>query len=161
MRLTIDIGDTIRAQQPIAEICNLFGEVVERVVSPRDGIARLIWTHKAVNTGDPIVKCWVVAEAAAGGGSRKASQAKETGVRVESQKLSEFFNIGRDLGWDVEQPEVDRQLPHRSGGALVPPGRDHGGWLPLDLPLVKSGNRYGYPPLRDLIVASQRYTVSP
>ncbi len=25
---------------------------------------------------------------------------------------------------------------------------------------MKSGNRYGYPPLRDLIVASQRYDVS-
>ena len=32
--------------------------------------------------------------------------------------------------------------------------------IPVDLPLVKSGNRYGYPPLRDLIIASQRYDVS-
>ena len=34
--------------------------MVEKLVSPADGIARLIWTHKAVNTGDPVVKCWMV-----------------------------------------------------------------------------------------------------
>jgi hypothetical protein len=33
-------------------------------VSPADGIARIIWTHKSINTGDPIVKCWVVEPAA-------------------------------------------------------------------------------------------------
>jgi predicted deacylase len=60
LRLKIDIGEKIREGQEIAEICNLFGEVVERIHSPRNGIARLIWAHKAVNTGDPIVKCWVV-----------------------------------------------------------------------------------------------------
>ncbi len=63
LRLTIEIGDDIRAGQPIAEVCNLFGEIVERIESPRDGIARLIWAHKAVNTGDPVVKCWVVDQA--------------------------------------------------------------------------------------------------
>ena len=26
-------------------------------------------------------------------------------MHVESQKLSEFFNIGRDLGWDVEKQQ--------------------------------------------------------
>jgi uncharacterized protein len=60
LRLKVGIGDEIREQQEIAEVCNLFGEVVERLHSPRGGIARLIWAHKAVNTGDPIVKCWVV-----------------------------------------------------------------------------------------------------
>jgi predicted deacylase len=70
LRLKIGIGDEIATGQEIAEICNLFGEVVERVTSPRAGIARLIWAPKAVNTGDPIVKCWVVDEA--GGGRREA-----------------------------------------------------------------------------------------
>jgi predicted deacylase len=60
LRLKIGIGDAIREQQPIAEICNVFGEVVEQIASPRSGIARIIWANKAVNTGDPIVKCWVV-----------------------------------------------------------------------------------------------------
>lgn len=60
LRLTIGIGDLIREGQEIAEVCNLFGEVVERMASPKTGIARLIWAHKAVNTGDPVVKCWVV-----------------------------------------------------------------------------------------------------
>ncbi len=45
--------------QTIAEVCDVFGDVVETIVSPADGIARIIWTHKVVNTGDPIVKCWI------------------------------------------------------------------------------------------------------
>jgi histidinol-phosphate/aromatic aminotransferase/cobyric acid decarboxylase-like protein len=81
-------------------------------------------------------------------------------MHVESQKLSEFFNIGRDLGWDVERQKwtvnslIDPEGRSYRLGEILEDG------LPLDLPLVKSGNRYGYPPLRDLIVASQRYDVS-
>jgi predicted deacylase len=61
LRLKIGIGDRIEEAQEIAEVCNLFGEVVERIASPGAGIARLIWANKAVNTGDSVVKCWVVA----------------------------------------------------------------------------------------------------
>jgi aspartate/methionine/tyrosine aminotransferase len=81
-------------------------------------------------------------------------------MHVESQKLSEFFNIGRDLGWDVEQQKwtvnslIDPEGRSYRLGEIMEDG------LPLDLPLVKSGNRYGYPPLRDLIVASQQYNVT-
>jgi predicted deacylase len=60
LRLSICIGDEIRKGQEIAEVCDVFGDVVEQIVAPADGIARIIWTHKAVNTGDPVVKCWVV-----------------------------------------------------------------------------------------------------
>jgi predicted deacylase len=60
LRLKIGIGEEIEEGQEIAEVCNLFGEVVERIHAPLAGIARLIWAHKAVNTGDPVVKCWVV-----------------------------------------------------------------------------------------------------
>jgi uncharacterized protein len=60
LRLAIRIGDQIAMGQELAEICDVFGNIVEKVVSPADGVARIIWTHKAVNTGDPIVKCWVV-----------------------------------------------------------------------------------------------------
>jgi predicted deacylase len=60
LRVAIGIGDEIKKGQEIAEVCDVFGSIVEKIVSPADGIARLIWTHKAVNTGDPIVKCWVV-----------------------------------------------------------------------------------------------------
>ncbi len=59
LRLKIQIGAPLAAGQEVAEICNVFGEVVEHVRAPRDGIARLIWNAKAVNTGDPIVKCWI------------------------------------------------------------------------------------------------------
>lgn len=60
LRLAIGIGDEVKKGQEIAEVCDVFGDVVERIVSPADGIARIIWTHKVVNTGDPIVKCWIV-----------------------------------------------------------------------------------------------------
>ena len=33
---------------------------MERVKFMRPGITGLIWSHKAVNTGDPIVRCWIV-----------------------------------------------------------------------------------------------------
>jgi predicted deacylase len=62
LRLKIGIGDAIHEGQEVAEVCDLFGSVAERVCAPRGGIARLIWAHKAVNTGDPVVKCWVVAD---------------------------------------------------------------------------------------------------
>ncbi|MGH2614946.1 MAG: aminotransferase class I/II-fold pyridoxal phosphate-dependent enzyme [Thermomicrobiales bacterium] len=81
-------------------------------------------------------------------------------MHVESQKLSEFFNIGRDLGWDVEQQRwtvnslIDPEGRSYRLGEILEDG------FPLDLPIVKSGNRYGYPPLRDLIVASQQYDVT-
>ena len=74
LRLSIDIGDEIKKGQEVAEVCDGFGEVVERIVSPHDGIARIIWTPKAVNTGDPIVKCWVVEPAPAFAGTDRFVQ---------------------------------------------------------------------------------------
>jgi uncharacterized protein len=59
LRLKVAIGDTIAAGQEVAEIVNVFGDVVERVTSSGAGVAGLIWTHKVVNTGDPIVRYWV------------------------------------------------------------------------------------------------------
>jgi predicted deacylase len=60
LRLAIGIGDELKKGQKIADVCDVFGDVVEEIRSPADGIARIIWTHKVVNTGDPIVKCWTV-----------------------------------------------------------------------------------------------------
>jgi aspartate/methionine/tyrosine aminotransferase len=80
-------------------------------------------------------------------------------MKVRSQQLSDFFNIGRDLGWDVvNQRWTVNQLVDPEGrsytlGEIIPGG------LPPDLPLVKSGNRYGYPPLRERIVQSQEYNL--
>jgi len=59
VRLKVAIGDTIRTGQVLAEIVNVFGDIVERVSSPGAGLAGLIWTHKVVNTGDPIVRYWI------------------------------------------------------------------------------------------------------
>ena len=60
LRLRVAIGDEIVAGQEVAEVCNVFGEVVERVQSTGAGIAGLVWAHKVVNTGDPIVRYWIV-----------------------------------------------------------------------------------------------------
>ena len=54
------VGDELIAGQEVAEVCNVFGEVVETVRSSGAGIAGLVWAHKVVNTGDPIVRYWVV-----------------------------------------------------------------------------------------------------
>jgi predicted deacylase len=59
LRLKVRIGDDVRAGQEVAEICNVFGEIVERVCVAGDGIAGLVWAHKVVNTGDPIVRYWI------------------------------------------------------------------------------------------------------
>ncbi|MGI8482729.1 MAG: succinylglutamate desuccinylase/aspartoacylase family protein [Thermomicrobiales bacterium] len=59
VRLKVQLGDEIKTGQEVAEICNVFGEVVERVKTPGAGIVGLIWAHKVVNTGDPIVRYWI------------------------------------------------------------------------------------------------------
>jgi predicted deacylase len=60
LRLRVRIGDELVAGQEVAEVCNVFGEVVETVRSNGAGIAGLVWAHKVVNTGDPIVRYWIV-----------------------------------------------------------------------------------------------------
>jgi len=59
LRLDARIGDEIVAGQELGEIRNVFGDVIERVCAPGSGIAGLIWTHKVVNTGDPILRYWI------------------------------------------------------------------------------------------------------
>jgi uncharacterized protein len=58
VRLHVAIGDAVMQNQVVAEICNVFGQVIETVRVQRSGIAGLVWAHKAVNAGDPIVRCW-------------------------------------------------------------------------------------------------------
>lgn len=60
LRLRVRIGDELVAGQEVAEVCNVFGEVVETVRSTGAGIAGLVWAHKVVSTGDPIVRYWIV-----------------------------------------------------------------------------------------------------
>lgn len=57
-RVKVVPGDQVTAGQGVADICNVFGDVVEVIRSPRAGTAGLVWAHKAVNTGDPILRCW-------------------------------------------------------------------------------------------------------
>lgn len=59
LRLTTRIGEEITAGQELGEIRDVFGDVVEYVCAPGSGIVGLIWTHKVVNTGDPIVRYWI------------------------------------------------------------------------------------------------------
>ena len=60
VRLEARVGDVITAGQQLGDIRNVFGDVVERVCATGDGIVGLIWTHKVVNTGDPILRYWIV-----------------------------------------------------------------------------------------------------
>ena len=59
LRLTARIGDAIEAGAELGDIRDVFGNVIERVCSSGDGIVGLIWTHKVVNTGDPILRYWI------------------------------------------------------------------------------------------------------
>lgn len=80
-------------------------------------------------------------------------------MEVRSRKLSDFFNIGRDRGWDIEKQRwTVHSLVNPEGltftlGDILPHG------FPLDLRLEKSGSRYGYPPLREAIIHTQHYEV--
>jgi predicted deacylase len=58
LRLMVAIGDVVTAGDVVAEICDVFGHVVETIRVNRPGVAGLVWAHKAVSTGDPIVRCW-------------------------------------------------------------------------------------------------------
>ena len=81
-------------------------------------------------------------------------------MQMASRKLGEFFNIGRDRGWDVaRQVWTVHSLVDPEGRVLTLGDVLDG--IPLDLRLEKSGSRYGYPPLRQRIVESQRYGVTP
>jgi hypothetical protein len=64
LRLKVAIGDEVAIGQEVGEICDVFGQTVETVRAARPGIAMLVWAHKVVNTGDPIVRCWCVQPAA-------------------------------------------------------------------------------------------------
>jgi uncharacterized protein len=59
LRLAVGIGETVAEGQPLGEIWDAFGDVVETLRAPARGLVRLIWTHKAVNSGDAVLKCWV------------------------------------------------------------------------------------------------------
>jgi len=59
LRLKVAIGQSVNESQEAAEICDVWGDTVEHVKFSRTGITGLIWSHKAVNTGDPIVRCWI------------------------------------------------------------------------------------------------------
>ncbi len=63
VRLKVMPGDQVAAGQEIAEIRNVFGDLVEVIRSPDAGTAGLVWAHRVVNTGDPIVRCWATVAA--------------------------------------------------------------------------------------------------
>lgn len=65
LRLSVKIGDTLAEGQAVGEICDVFGQTVETVRVARAGIAGLVWSHKAVNSGDPVVRCWYTEPAGA------------------------------------------------------------------------------------------------
>jgi predicted deacylase len=58
LRLNVKIGDAVAAGQAVAEICDVFGQRLETVQVAKAGTAGLVWSHKVVSTGDPVVRCW-------------------------------------------------------------------------------------------------------
>ncbi len=80
-------------------------------------------------------------------------------MQIRSQKLSEFFNIGRDRGWDIQKQVWTVHPLINPEGRTFTLGEIMDG-IPLDLRLEKSGSRYGYPPLRKAIIGAQRYNVA-
>ncbi|HSB79980.1 MAG TPA: aminotransferase class I/II-fold pyridoxal phosphate-dependent enzyme [Candidatus Methylomirabilis sp.] len=79
-------------------------------------------------------------------------------MKTQSQKLGEFFNIGRDRGWDMQKQIWTVHQLINPEGKVFTLGEILDG-IPLDLRLEKSGNRYGYPPLRETIIKTQAYNV--
>jgi uncharacterized protein len=65
LSLKAAVGDTISDGQTVAEISDVFGRIVEHVRVVKGGIAGLVWAHKAVNTGDPVIRCWYTVPAPA------------------------------------------------------------------------------------------------
>jgi predicted deacylase len=61
--LKVAVGDHVSEGQEVAEIWDIFGRTVEKVRAEKPGLAMLVWNHKAVNTGDPIIRCWSIAPA--------------------------------------------------------------------------------------------------
>lgn len=60
LHLKVAVGDVVPDGGIVGEIYDVFGDLVETVHVERGGTAGLVWTHKAVNTGDPIVRCWTM-----------------------------------------------------------------------------------------------------
>jgi predicted deacylase len=79
LRLKVAVGDTIADGQVVAEISDVFGRTIEEVRVDKGGIAGLIWAHKAVATGDPVVRCWYTVPASA---FPKTDQLISSGERV-------------------------------------------------------------------------------
>jgi aspartate/methionine/tyrosine aminotransferase len=79
-------------------------------------------------------------------------------VKTKPQKLGEFFNLGRDRGWDIQKQAWTVYQLVSSEGKVFTLGEILDG-IPLDLRLSKSGNRYGYPPLRETVIKTLSYSV--
>jgi predicted deacylase len=59
LRLKVAVGDEIAAGQEVAEVVDVFGETVERIRAHGSGVAGLVWAHKVVASGDPVVRFWI------------------------------------------------------------------------------------------------------
>jgi predicted deacylase len=55
-------GDFISKGQIVAEIGNLQGEMVEKLVSPKDGVVRILYPRRVVETGAVFIRAWLYPE---------------------------------------------------------------------------------------------------
>jgi hypothetical protein len=61
--LKVAVGERVSEGQEVAEVYDIFGRSVEKIRTGKAGLAMLVWNYKAVNTGDPIVRCWSITPA--------------------------------------------------------------------------------------------------
>jgi len=52
----VEVGDSVKKGQKVGEIWNLWGDVTETLVSPGDGVVRIIRTNHAAYTGDVLMQ---------------------------------------------------------------------------------------------------------
>lgn len=54
----IEMGTTVKSGDPVAEVRDVFGGVLETVRAPQDGYLRFMMANRAVNSGEVIMNGW-------------------------------------------------------------------------------------------------------
>jgi len=52
----IDVGDKVSKGQIVGEIWNIWGDLLETLGSPCDGIVRKMYSNHAASTGEPLIQ---------------------------------------------------------------------------------------------------------
>ncbi|MBI4277496.1 MAG: hypothetical protein HY660_03480, partial [Armatimonadetes bacterium] len=61
-RHLVGIGDPVKAGQPIAEVADFFGDALETLKSPIDGVVVQVFFQGATNPGNVVMKIGQIAD---------------------------------------------------------------------------------------------------